>query len=138
MRSMAWQRHQIGAAALKSILITGIVVLLGLLAAACGAKEPTPAQPADTPDVTNAVTEPVAIATPEPTSTLSPTDTPEPTSTLSPTDTPATTPAPIDTPVPTSTPAPLTTVEIFAKISPSLAFIQTGSGTGSGVLIEGG
>ncbi len=45
---------------------------------------------------------------------------------------------PTPTPAPTATPAPLTPARIFARVSPSVAFIQTPIGSGSGVLIEGG
>lgn len=68
--------------------------------------------------------------TPEPT----PTPTPEPTATPTPTPTP--TPEPTATPTPT--PGPLTAAQIFERISPSIAFIQTRTGSGSGVLIDGG
>ena len=36
------------------------------------------------------------------------------------------------------TPEKLTSAQIFAKVSPAVAFIQTATGTGSGVLIDGG
>ena len=42
------------------------------------------------------------------------------------------------TPTVTPTPAPLTAAQIFAAVSPSLAFVQTGGAGGSGLLIEGG
>lgn len=77
---------------------------------------------------------------PEPTST--PTNTPSPTSTSQPTttstatvtSTPTFTPTPTETP----TPAPLSPSAIFDLVSPSIAFIDTPIGTGSGVLIEDG
>ena len=74
-----------------------------------------------------------------------PTDTPTPTPV--PTDTPTPTPVPTDTPtptpVPTDTPTPkpvaeMSSAEVYALISPSVAFIETTVATGSGVLIEGG
>ena len=40
--------------------------------------------------------------------------------------------------MPTSTPGPLTAAQIFAQVSPSIAFVDTATWTGSGVLIEGG
>ena len=50
--------------------------------------------------------------------------------------------APTPTPVPTTAavpmPGPLTPDQIFSGVSPSIAFIETLAGTGSGVLIEGG
>ncbi len=45
---------------------------------------------------------------------------------------------PTSTPTNTPTPAPLQPAEIFDLISPSVAFIETASGSGSGVLVEGG
>jgi S1-C subfamily serine protease len=57
-----------------------------------------------------------------------------PTSTPAPTRTPRPTPTPTFTP----TPAPLTAAEIFERLSPSVVFVDTPAGTGSGVLIEGG
>ena len=40
--------------------------------------------------------------------------------------------------VPTAEPAPLTASQIFAQVSPAVAFIETSAFTGSGVLIQGG
>lgn len=74
--------------------------------------------------------------TPEPTEPPKPTDTPEPTET--PTPAPTNTPEPTPEPTATPTPAPLTSADIFAQVSPSIAFIETGNATGSGVLVEGG
>lgn len=67
-----------------------------------------------------------------------PTRVPTPTPKPSPTPEPTAIPEPTPTPAPTPTPKPPTPAQIFARISPSLAFIQTPAGTGSGVLIEGG
>jgi S1-C subfamily serine protease len=47
------------------------------------------------------------------------------------------TPTPRPTATATSTPAPLTAAEIFDRISPSVVFVDTPAGTGSGVLLEG-
>ena len=75
-----------------------------------------------------------AIPTNVPIPTLSPipspTATPEPTGTPTPTSTPE--------PTPSLTPGPLSPAQIFDRIAPSIAFIQTDAGTGSGVLIDGG
>ncbi len=109
--------------------------------------EPT-ATPTATPEPTatpTATPEPTATptATPEPTAT--PTATPEPTAT--PTATPEPTATPTATPEPTATPtataepvtdAPLTATEVYALVAPTIVFIETPSGTGSGVLIDGG
>lgn len=73
-------------------------------------------------------------STPLPTST--PTSTATPTVTATPTNTP--TPTPTSTPAPTPTPRPLTVGEIFARVSASVAFIDTAAFTGSGVLVEDG
>ncbi len=102
-----------------------------------------------TPEPTRTPTpEPTSTPTPEPTAT--PTPTPTPTATATATDTPTLTPEPTDTPTPeptatstpeptaTPTPGPLTSVEVFDKVSPSIVFIQTVVGKGSGVLLEGG
>ena len=64
-----------------------------------------------------------------------PTDTPTPTPV--PTDTPTPTPVPTDTPTPKPV-AEMSSAEVYALISPSVAFIETTAATGSGVLIEGG
>ena len=82
-----------------------------------------------------------AVATPEPTAT--PTATPEPTATTQPT--PTTAPTSTPTPEPPPTPEPtatadalLTATEVYALVAPTIVFIETPSGTGSGVLIDGG
>ena len=76
------------------------------------------------------------LPTPRPSATPTPTASPIPTATLAPL--PTATPIPTARPAPTPTPTPLTTAQLFAKLSPSVAFIETPSGTGSGALIEGG
>ena len=86
-----------------------------------------------------------AVATPEPTATptatTEPTATTQPTPTTAPTSTP--TPEPTPTPKPTATAEPvadalLTATEVYALVAPTIVFIETPSGTGSGVLIDGG
>jgi S1-C subfamily serine protease len=67
-----------------------------------------------------------------------PTPTPTLTSTFTPTPKPTLTPTATLTPTPTPTPTPLTPADIFARVSPSIGFIETPGGTGSGVLIEDG
>ncbi|MCB0199924.1 MAG: trypsin-like peptidase domain-containing protein [Anaerolineae bacterium] len=73
-------------------------------------------------------------ATPEPAAT----DAAPPVST--PTSAPTDTPVPSPTPLPTDTPLPasLTPSEIFDQVAPSVAFVETGRGTGSGFLIDDG
>ncbi len=61
-----------------------------------------------------------------------------PTATPTPEATATFTPTPTDTPTPTPTPGPLTPNEVFSLISPSVVFVETESGSGSGVLTEGG
>ncbi|MAG35271.1 MAG: hypothetical protein CL878_03345 [Dehalococcoidia bacterium] len=83
-----------------------------------------------------------------PTVTPTPTATPPPTATATYTATLTTTPTathtatrtPTASPTETITPSPtqLTTADIFARLAPSVAFVQVASGSGSGVLIEGG
>ena len=86
-----------------------------IVAAACG---PTQLQIQATA-TSSAATE-FAAQTAAVTATASPTRTPRPTATATP------------------TPAPLTASEIFEQISPSIVFVETPAGTGSGVLLEGG
>ena len=79
-----------------------------------------------------ATLEPPAAATATPRPTASPT--PEPTASPTPEPTASPTPEPTATP----TPEPLTSVQIFEKVAPAIALIETATGIGSGVLIEGG
>jgi hypothetical protein len=51
---------------------------------------------------------------------------------------PTPTPTPSPSPTATATPAPLTSSQIFNLLSPSIAFVDTPTGTGSGVLIHEG
>ncbi|MFQ5933556.1 MAG: trypsin-like peptidase domain-containing protein [Dehalococcoidia bacterium] len=94
------------------------LILLGLLFSACRRTAEAP------------------LPTPASTGIITPTLTPQPS--LTPTPTPTPTPAPTPTPTLELTLAPLTAAEIFAVVSPSIAFIETPAFTGSGVLIEGG
>ena len=68
---------------------------------------------------------PTPAATPKPELTSAPTTTP----------TGAAPPTPTAPPMPTEE---LSSVEVYALVSPSIPFIETSTGTGSGVLIEGG
>jgi S1-C subfamily serine protease len=79
-----------------------------------------------------------ATPTPTVTPTFTPTSTPTNTPTHTPTFTPTPTSTPTATPTPTPTPTPLSAADIFALVSPSMAFIETPVGSGSGVLIEDG
>lgn len=54
------------------------------------------------------------------------------------TSTPIALPSPTPDPTPTATPTPMAAADIFDKVAPSVAFIETNLGSGSGVLIEGG
>ncbi len=88
--------------------------------------------------------EPTSTSTPEPTATPSPepTATPAPGPTATPTHGPTATPTPgpmaTSTPEPTATTGPLNAAQVFAEVAPAVAFIETMTGTGSGVLIGGG
>lgn len=55
-----------------------------------------------------------------------------------PSPTPPRTSRPSATPSPTATPGPLTAAAVFARLSPSIVFVDTGAMHGSGVLMEGG
>ena len=91
----------------------------------------TPAQtPAPTPTATLA-------QTPAPTPTATPVQTPAPTPTATPVQTPA--PTGTRTPAPASSVAKeITPTEIYAMLYPSVAYIDTPSGSGTGFLVEGG
>lgn len=113
----------------------------------CGAGTQPTTTPTPEPTATPTL-EPTATHTPEPTSTHTPeptpTHTPEPTATSTPEPTATHTPEPTAThtpePTPTHTPAPaeLSPAEVFEKVSPSIVFIQTAGGQGSGILLNGG
>ena len=121
----------------RVVCIVLMYVSTAALVAACD-DEPVPTaitQPTNTPA-------PVAVATSTSTSSATPTPTPTATVTATPTPEPTAAPTPeptaVPTPEPTTTPEPLTSPQIFDKVSPSIAFIETAIGTGSGVLIGGG
>ena len=144
--------------------ILGVLLPALLLTMACGlgsqAPSPTPTPdleatvqamviaalptetPIPTPELTATATPvPTETPTPAPTATPANAPTPEPTATATfvPTETP--TPAPTATPADTPTPVPtaeMSPAEVYARVSPSVPFIETGAATGSGVLIEGG
>ena len=138
--------------------ILGLFVLLATIGTACARSEPTPTStrtltPVPTPTSTPTIKptleitvtptstpnlEPTPTATPTPLPTATPTPTPIPSPTLTLTPKPTPTPAPTPTPMPTPTPTPLTAADIFSRISPSVAFIETPAWSGSGVLVEGG
>ena len=87
--------------------------------------------------------EPTATPTVPPSPSAVPTNTAEPTAT--PTVPPSPSPVPTNTAEPTATaavpPATLgdkSPAEVYALVAPSVPFIETAAGTGSGILIEGG
>ena len=84
---------------------------------------------------------PIVTAVPTPTATHTVTPTPKPTPTNTATPSPMATAMPTPSPLPKSenvvSPA-MHPSEIYAKVSPSIAFIRTTSSSGSGILIEGG
>ncbi len=126
---------------ITSCICISFAVLMG-----CEVRSPSTEMPAVpttvAPDEPGAVDTPIVARTArtvaEPTSTPlpdpSPTTTPEPTATPTPKPTATSTPEP----TPEPTPGPLSPAQIFDLIAPSIVFIQTNSGTGSGILIEGG
>ena len=101
---------------------------------------PTPVPtPAPTPVPTPAPTPvPTPTPTPVPTPTPTPVPTPAPTPVPTPTPTPVPTPTPTPVPTPIPTPSPLTVAQIFAKVSPSIAYIETDASSGSALLVERG
>jgi S1-C subfamily serine protease len=96
----------------KLCTVLAVVVILSLGLAACG-----PSQAELDAQATRVAAEVFATQTAE-----------APTPTHTPTTTPTLTP----------TPTPLSVAAIFARVSPSVAFIDTPAGKGSGVLTEGG
>lgn len=117
-------------------LVFWALLMAGIsLGVACGSEATT--TPTPTLEATVAST-PV----PTPAQRATPIPTPAPTTitvpTPAPTAVPALTPVPTPTPAPMATPVFLTPPQIFARVSPSVAFIQTPIGNGSGVLIGGG
>ena len=79
---------------------------------------------------------PTPTAAPPPAPTRTATATPSPLPTHTPTATPS--PTPTATATPTPTPRPLTAAELFARVSPSIVFIESPTATGSGTLLRGG
>lgn len=102
---------------LPSRISIALAILMVAAALACGSEKPAP--PGDTPTPT------------APTSTATSTPEVAPTSTS----TPTSIPAPVPTPAPV---AELSPSEVYERVSPSVPFIETTTGTGSGVLISGG
>ena len=101
---------------------------------------PTPASDSIPTPVPTPAPTPVPTPTPTPVPTPAPTPSPTPTPTPVPTPTPTPVPTPTPTPVPTSipTPSPPTVAQIFAKVSPSIAYIETDASSGSALLVERG
>ena len=99
---------------------------------------PTPVPTPPTPSLL--LRPPVPTPTPTPVPTPAPTPVPTPTPTPVPTPTPTPVPTPTPTPVPTPipTPSPPTVAQIFAKVSPSIAYIETDASSGSALLVERG
>ena len=102
---------------------------------------PTPiptATPTPTPLPTATPTHtPLPTATPTPTPRPTPTPTPTPRPTPTPTPTPVPTATPTPTPIPTPTVDPTTVLSAMVKqVRPAVVRIETGSGSGSGVIFE--
>ncbi len=112
------------------ILLGAVLAATFMIAAACQQNGTDSA--AATPASSATQQTPSATTTNTPSPTPSPSATPTPTSTVTPT------PTSTATPTASPTPAPLTAAEIFARVSPSVAFISTDISSGSGLLIDGG
>ena len=153
---------------LRAMLIGLLASLVTMSLAACGdgPQSERAEQPSQTPSTmptatptpvpTNTPTPvptPTPTLTPTPVPTDTPTSVPTPTPTLTPTPVPTDTPTSVPTPTPTLTPTPvptdtptpapaavreLSSAEVYERVSPSVAFIETTAATGSGVLIRGG
>ena len=108
-------------------LTAGLILSLVVIGLGCSQPLQTEIAPLEQTQIPTPTPTPPPTVTPEPTSTPLPTATPVPTNT----------PEPTSTPPPTPTPRPLTAQEIFARISPSVVFLETPAATGSGVLTEG-
>jgi S1-C subfamily serine protease len=120
----------------KAFLI--VCVVLAMLLAACG--PPQEELDAQATEIAANVFATQTAEAPTHTPTATVTSTPTTTATPTPTVTATFTPTPTSTPTPTHTPTPgpLTVEQIFERVSPSMAFIETPAGTGSGVLIADG
>jgi S1-C subfamily serine protease len=114
--------------ALRARVPLPLVLLAGLLLAACVAPVTDPQAQAEQAAAT-AVAQVLATLTAQPTPTpaAAPAGTPTPAAHTSTQPPPGTKPS-----------AALSPVEIFQRLSPSVAYIEVPDGTGSGVLIEGG
>ena len=125
----AWDRR------LKHLFAVALLALPALAGVACIQiqREPDTVSASDSAHVVVPIL--VQTQTPSPTATPVP-DPPGPT--VVPTPTQTSTPSPTREPTATATPAALSSADVFGRISPSVAFIQTSTGTGSGVLIDGG
>ena len=118
---------------------------LGLLAALCAlamavscGEEPDPSTA-----VTGSTAEPTNTLVPVPTPTATPVPTETPTPTATPAPTPTATPGPTPTATPRPTPAAASIVgtssaDVYNRVAPSVAFVETPIASGSGVLIADG
>ncbi len=114
---------------LTAIAVMGVVIA-AILMTGCS-DEPTPTPPGTTAPGAAVTALPDVTPEPEPTPTTAPTSTPTP----EPTPTPAAEPTATAGPV---ADAALSAAEVYARVAPSVVFIETPSGTGSGVLIDEG
>ena len=140
--------------AFASVLVGSLTLALIV---ACGGGGDTPSAPDPTPDVDATVQagmEATRAAMPDPTPDIDatvqasmeatraampdPTPVPAAASVPTPTATPIPEPTATSVPEPTATPQPLTTAQIFAKISPSVAYVETRSSSGTALLVHGG
>lgn len=108
---------------------------LAVMAVACtGGGEP--AAPASPTVAVSATTQPANTLAPTPPATPTPAPTRPPTATPTPRPAPTATPELVPTPAPSSA-GEITSTEIYARVAPSVAFIDTPFGTGSGFLVAG-
>ena len=144
-----------------------ILALVAAAAVLSGCREPTAEHPTALPATPTAAPTAPPTATPTATATATPTPVPTPTATATPSPTPThaptaaspqptrtatATPSPLPTHTPTATPSPtptatatpsptprpLTAAEVFARVSPSIVFVESPTATGSGTLLRGG
>lgn len=79
-----------------------------------------------------------STSSPPPNPDATPTSLPVATATLTPVPTIESPPVDTPTPAPTPTPSPPTPSEIFASVSPAVAYVETAGSSGSALLVEGG
>ena len=124
-------------------MVVGLMIgTISISAVGC-TDEPRSERPGDAANLSEATTTSVPTATPTLTAIPPPSPTGTPTPPPTPSPTPSNTPIPLAIPSPTAVPTPkpitdLSPAEVYERVSPSVAFIETPAATGSGVLIRDG